>query len=176
MAAMSQRPSPVIIDLGPVIGGNVSMFGERLGCKLYVEDLFAEIESHAQKGTRAELAGALTARLTQEAGTVDGILCWDLFDYLDRKTGQALGARLTSLLRSGGAIHGMFGNAPAELRHYTRFIVESDSALRHRTYPATPVTRVPLVTRDIQKMFDGLVVAESVLLKSNIRETLFRKP
>ena len=50
----------------------------------------------------------------------------------------------------------LFGNAPAELRHYTRFIVESDSALRHRTYPATPVTRVPLVTRDIQKMFDGL--------------------
>jgi hypothetical protein len=33
-----------------------------------------------------------------------------------------------------------------------------------------------LVTRDINKMFDGLVVTESVLLKSNTRETLFRKP
>ena len=30
--------------------------------------------------------------------------------------------------------------------------------------------------RDINRMFEGLVVAESVLLKSSTRETLFRKP
>jgi len=30
--------------------------------------------------------------------------------------------------------------------------------------------------RDINRMFEGLVVTESVLLKSNARETLFRKP
>ena len=33
-----------------------------------------------------------------------------------------------------------------------------------------------LVTRDINKMFDGLVVAESVLAQEHTRETLFRKP
>jgi hypothetical protein len=32
------------------------------------------------------------------------------------------------------------------------------------------------LTRDMIRMFDGLVVADSVLLKSNTRETLFRKP
>jgi hypothetical protein len=32
------------------------------------------------------------------------------------------------------------------------------------------------MTRDINRMFEGLVVAESVLLKTSTRETLFRKP
>ena len=63
-----------------------------------------------------------------------------------------------------------------DLPNYTRFLVESEESLRQRPYPATPVRRNVLVTRDINKMFDGLVVAESVLLKSSTRETLFRKP
>jgi hypothetical protein len=33
-----------------------------------------------------------------------------------------------------------------------------------------------LAPRDINRMFEGLTVAESVLLKSNTREALFRKP
>jgi hypothetical protein len=33
-----------------------------------------------------------------------------------------------------------------------------------------------LVTRDVNRLFDGLVVAESVLLKTSARECLFRKP
>jgi hypothetical protein len=43
-------------------------------------------------------------------------------------------------------------------------------------YPATPTKRTVLTTRDIIKMFGGLTVAESVLLKSNTREILFRRP
>ena len=58
----------------------------------------------------------------------------------------------------------------------TRFTVEAPDAMRLRQTSATPVRRNVLVTRDIIKMFDGLVVKESVLLKSNARETLFRKP
>jgi len=42
--------------------------------------------------------------------------------------------------------------------------------------PAAPTRRNVLVTRDVNRMFTGLDVAESVLLKSNTRETLFRKP
>ena len=36
--------------------------------------------------------------------------------------------------------------------------------------------RTVIVNRDLGKMFEGLVVAESVLLKNSARETLFRKP
>ena len=108
--------------------------------------------------------------------SLDGILCWDLFDYLDGATSRALAARLTGLLRSGGALYGLFGTVPVNLAHYTRFVLEEADSLRHRTYPATPAQRRVLTSRDITRMFDGLELVESVLLRSSTRETLFRKP
>ena len=44
LATLTSRPNPVLLDLGPVIGANVSFFGEQLGCKILVEDLYADID------------------------------------------------------------------------------------------------------------------------------------
>ncbi len=176
LAALSHVPSPMLMDLGPVVGSNISFFGEQLACKILVEDMYAEVEAHAKAGTRETLPVDLVNRLKREPGSVDGIFCWDLFDYLDRPSSQALAAHLVALLRPGGVLYGFFGSTPADLTYYTRFTVEAPDAMRLRQTPATPTRRNVLVTRDINKMFDGLVVKESVLLKSNARETLFRKP
>jgi hypothetical protein len=175
LSAVVQQTAPVLLDLGPVVGSNITFFGERLACKIYVEDLVAEVEAHAKKAETATLAQKLDARLKHAPDSVDGILCWDLFDFLDRPTGQALAGRLARLLRKGGALYGLFGSTQADLTAYTRFVVEAEDRLRWRPYPATRTRRTVLVTRDIIKMFDGLTVTESVLLKSNIREVLFKK-
>jgi hypothetical protein len=176
LAALAQRPDPVLVDLGPVVGSNVGFLGERLACKLFVEDLYATIESHARRPDRAEVPIALHQRLHQLPASVDGILCWDVFDFLDKPTGQALALKLVELLKPGGLLYGFFGMTTVDLSHYTRFVVEAEDTLRLRTYPATPVRRQVLAPRDINKMFDGLVVAESLVLKRGTRETLFRKP
>ncbi len=170
------HPTPVLVDLGPVVGANIAFFGERLGCKIYVEDLVAEIEACARRGERDRLSAVLSGRLTQPDDSVDGILCWDLFDFVDRSAGRVLAERLTRLLRKGGALYGFFGTTAVDLDSYSRFSIEGEDRLRIRPFPATPVRRDVLVTRDIIKMFSGLIVTESVLLKSNTRETLFRKP
>jgi len=46
VAGLTGREAPVLVDLGPVIGGNVSFFGERLGCKIVVEDIAKDIDRH----------------------------------------------------------------------------------------------------------------------------------
>lgn len=176
LRALSVNESNVIMDLGPVVGANISFFGEQLACKIFVEDLFSEVEKRRSSNQLDELPAALVARLQRPPESIDGILCWDLFDYLDKAAGQALATSLVTLLRPGGALHGFFGTSPTDIKHYTRFFVESADLLRLRTVPATPVRRNVLVTRDINKMFDGLTVDESVLLKSSTREVLFRKP
>jgi hypothetical protein len=176
LAALARQPSPVLVDLGPVVGSNISFFGDRLACKIHVEDVFADVEAHAKRDDRRALAQMLQTRLKELPGTVDGILCWDLFDFLDRPSAQFLARSLSGLLGSGGVLHGLFGTTAVDLGHYTRFVVDSESTLRLRPYPATPVRRHVLMTRDITKMFEGLAVAESVLLKSRSREILFRKP
>ena len=175
LTALSQRDSPVIVDVGPVIGGNVSFFGERLGCKIFVEDLFQDIERHAREHKREALPEFFSTRLKHDDNSVDGVLLWDLFDFLDRASAATLAARVAKMVRQGGAVFGYFGAAAADLTHYSKFIVQSETELRLRPYPASPVKRQVLQNRDIIKMFDPLTVAESTLLKSNTRETLFRR-
>ena len=175
LTALSQRESPVIVDVGPVIGGNVSFFGERLGCKIFVEDLFQDIERHAREHKREALAEFFASRLKQDDDSVDGVLLWDLFDFLDRAAAMTLANRVAKMVRQGGAVFGYFGAAAADLTHYSKFFIHSETELRLRPYHATPVKRQVLQNRDIIKMFDPLTVAESTLLKSNTRETLFRR-
>jgi len=175
LSALSQQPLPVLLDLGPVSGSNISFFGERFACKIYVEDLAADVEAHARRGERGRLAEFFSTRLNRESGSIDGILCWDLFDFIDKRAGQALATELLRLLRDGGAVHGFFGATNVELTTHHQFVIESDQRLRMRPYPALPVNRSVLPPRDFARMFSGLTVAESVLLKSNTRETLFRK-
>lgn len=173
--ALSQRDAPVIVDFGPVIGANVSFFGERLGCKIFVEDLFADVERHAREHKRDAMPEFFATRLRQDEQSVDGVLCWDLFDFLDRASAVTLAGRIATMVRPGGAVFGYFGAAAAELTHYSKFVIQSETELRVKPYPATPVKRQVLQNRDIIKMFDPLTVAESFLLKSNTRETLFRR-
>ncbi len=41
---LRKHRAPVLMDLGPVVGPNIAFFGEQLSCKIFVEDLFAEVE------------------------------------------------------------------------------------------------------------------------------------
>jgi hypothetical protein len=176
LSCLTSRESPVLVDLGPVVGSNVSFFGEQLGCKIFVEDLFADLDRHVRAGTLEALPAFLKKRFPQEAGSVDGILCWDLIDYLDRAAAQELAGELTRVLRPDGALLGFFGTAQTREARYTKFIIADEVNLKHRSYEAARGRQAILLNRDIIKLFAGLRVSDSFLLKNNLREILFRKP
>ena len=176
VTALSHHAAPVLIDFGPVIGSNVAFFGEHLGCKLFIEDLAADIDRHTRAGTRDELPAALARRFTQADGSIDGVLCWDIFDFLERPAAQALATAIVRVLRPGGAVMGFFCTKPFDLSSFTKYeIVDDSSALRHRHHAGAGGVKHVLQNRDIIKMFEGLFVSESFLLKSNTREMLLRK-
>ena len=58
---------------------------------------------------------------------------------------------------------------------YTKYVVVDPLHLRYRTYPASRARQRALLTGDIIRMFKGLRVSDSFLMKSNVREMLFRK-
>jgi hypothetical protein len=171
----TSRESPVLLDLGPVVGSNVSFFGEQLGCKIFVEDIFADIDRHVRDGKLEDLPAFLKKRFTMDDGSVDGILCWDVIDYLDRPAATELATQLTRVLRPDGALLGFFGTASRDPR-YTKFIIVDEVNLKHRPYPALRGRQAALLNRDIIRTFAGLRVTDSFLLQNNLREILFRKP
>jgi hypothetical protein len=176
LSALSHNDATVVLDFGPVIGTNVAFFGEHLGCKLFIEDLANEIDQHTRGRTRDALPAALAKRLAQADASVDGVLCWDIFDFLEPAAAKALAREIVRVLRPGGAVMGFFCTKTIERAAFTKYeIVEQSSALRHRHHPGTGGAKFVLQNRDIIKMFDGLFVSESFLLKSNTREILLRK-
>ena len=179
ISVLNTRQQPILLDLGPVVGPNVSFFGEQLGCKIFVEDLSKDIDRHVKEGTLEKLPAFLEKRFLQEDDTFDGILCWDIFDFLDRASAQVLAKQLTRLLRPDGVLLALFAASapePGARPTYTRHVVVDHQNVQHRPYPAAAARQRPLPNRDIQRVFEPLRISEQFLLKTNVREVLFRKP
>jgi hypothetical protein len=174
-AISHQTDAPAIIDVGPVIGTNVAFFGERLGCKLFIEDLFADYDRHTRAGTLDQLPAAIDSRFRHADASVDGVLCWDFFDFLAKPAAQSLARQIVRMLRPGGAVMGFFCTSSAERALYTKYEIVDETSLRHRHHPGAGGPKYVLLNRDIIKMFDGLIVSDSFLLKSNTREILLRR-
>ena len=100
-----------------------------------------------------------------------------MLDYLDRPAAQALATALSSLLRPDGCLLGFFSTAEFAARPSTRNTSSwMKSTLRYRTYPASRPRQRSLLNGDIIKLFKDLRVTDSFLMKSKVREMLFRKP
>jgi hypothetical protein len=175
VATLASREAPVLLDFGPVIGTNVEFCGERLGCKLFIEDIVADVDRHLRGAGPEDLAAAFEARFTHAAESIDGILCWDLFDFLDKASAQALARQIVRLLKPGGAVMGFFSTPSAERVPFTKYEILDENTLRRRPHPGVGGKRQGIQNRDILRMFEGLVVADSFLLKNNTREMLLRK-
>lgn len=175
LSALGQRDSTVLLDFGPVIGSNVSFFGERLGCKLFIEDLLVEYDRHARAGTVPSISEALDKRFKREDHSVDGVLCWDFFDFLEKPAAQALARQVVRMLRPGGVVMGFFCTSAVPHAPFTKYEVIDEHSLRHRAHAGIGGPKHALLNRDIIKMFDGLIVSDSYLLKSNTREIVLRR-
>ena len=179
LTTLGSREQPQLLDLGPVVGANLTFFGEQLGCKILVEDVFTDVERHVREGKLEALPAFFETRFPQAAASVDGILCWDVFDYLDKAAARPLAAQLSRVLRPDGVLLAFFGASEpkaGEPAVYTKHVVVDSTTLRHRTYPAARGRQRPVQNRDIQRLFEPLTITEQFLLKTNVREVLFRRP
>jgi hypothetical protein len=176
LAAISHQPAPpVLLDFGPVIGANVAFFGEQLGCKLFIEDLFADYTRHVKAGTLDTFAAALPKRFRHGDASVDGVLCWDFFDFIPKPAAQALAKEIVRMLRPGGAVMGFFCTSSIPGAPFMKYEIVDNHSLRHRQHAGPGGPKQALQNRDIIKMFDGLIVSDSFLLKNNTREILLKR-
>ncbi|PYN04121.1 MAG: hypothetical protein DME02_22250 [Candidatus Rokuibacteriota bacterium] len=174
LSLLFSRPAAEVVDLGPVIGSNVTFLGDRVDCKIHVEDLYADIDRHIKQDKLDQLPRFLSGRFPLPDASIDAVLGWDIFDYIDPLAASALAEELIRLVRPGGVLLAFFGAVASDHPRYVKYFIEDAAHLRYRSYPA-PRRRWILHNRDISLMFAGLELCDSVLLKSGVREMLFRK-
>jgi SAM-dependent methyltransferase len=175
LSLLFARPAAEVVDLGPVIGSNVTFLGERVGCKIHVEDLYADIDHHIKEDKFDQLPKFLSGRFSMTDASIDAVLSWDIFDYLAPMAASALAQEMVRILRPGGVLLAFFGASASSDPRYIKYFIEDEAHLGHRFYPSACGRRWVLQNRDINIMFAGLEVWDSVLLKSGVREILFRK-
>ena len=134
--------------------------------------------STATRGRHARgAAGADRARFRRPTPASTAILCWDIFDFLDRARGR--GARPADRPRAPARRRGdglLLHLAASSAAPFTKYeIVDETHRCGTGLIPAPAARSTRCQNRDIIKMFDGLFVSESFLLKSNTREILLRK-
>ena len=178
--ALSGRTAPVVVDLGPAVGANVTFLGEQLGCKLHVEDLLSDPESWkpspAEGDGETDVAPTESWTLSMQAGSVDGVICWDVIDYLDDVAAKTLAAEVTRVLKPQGVVFLRHRAEKRALVESIQYEIIDETTLRHRT--ARGVRAAPRIwqSRAVTKMFDRLVIHDSFLLTSRMREVVLWKP
>jgi hypothetical protein len=173
---MRDIDAPVIVDFGPVIGSNVTFLREQLSCKLHVEDLYADIDRLTRAGQEDGLAAFLSSRLPCEPGSVDGVLAWDLFDYLQNAEAEALARRLVTSLKPGGFVMALFSTVLTDDLSFRKYVIVDSDHLRHRRKPSVRRAKRVWLGRDVARLLAPIEVAESHLLTHHQRETLLRQP
>jgi len=175
LASLAHRDAPVVLDLGPVVGSNVAFLGEQLGCKLRVEDLYADIGRLTREQRVETMPDFLAQRFHHEPESLDAVLCWDVLDYLDKPAAMVLSKQIVTWVKPGGVVLCFFSTAASPAPVYTRFVIADAEHLHYRTSPAAHGKRTVFHNRDMERLFIGLGVSESFLLLNKTREVLLRK-
>ena len=85
-------------------------------------------------------------------------------------------AALKKVLRPDGTVLAFFTTVASADTRFSKYVIMNEDTVTQRPYSSGGRKQTSFQNRDIIRMFDGLKVAESFLLKTNVREFLFRKP
>jgi hypothetical protein len=178
-----------LLDVGPVWQNTMGFFIER-GFRVYSEDLLSEWQtflSDEEARMRALSAAEcdedvtpagraerfLKTTLQHGPGTLDGILLWDLLDYLDSAVGARVIARVTSLVRDGGVLLALFHSRKPESFHRYRVFDAQNIELVGAHSMIAP-QRV-YQNREIQDLFSRFRSSKTFVGRDQVREGLFIK-
>ena len=178
-----------LLDLGPARQTTITFFIER-SFKVYTEDLLTTwklfLDADEQRrnalpmnADRSDMTPALRAERFLEStmgypdDTFDGVLMWDLLDYLDRELVNRLVKRITSLVRDGGVILAIFHTKKPEAFHRYCVLDGQHLELIPALRPFAP--QHVYQNREISNLFSRFRSSKMFVGREQFREGLFFK-
>lgn len=178
--SLAKKPDPVVLDIGPVIGSNIEYFLS-FGIKVYMEDLLAAY-------AKPKYSTLIDDKVTLDENKFfaenfsygnhyfDGLICWDILDYLDAKFAKKFVARISAKMKPGSLVVGFFhtqkGQGPAALHKY-RLI--NESTLEYIPLETRMEPKKIYPSREINQLFPGYQSQKFYLLKNGLLEVMLRK-
>ncbi len=167
LAADSERPT--LLDMGPGLGPNIEYFGKH-GFKVFIED-FLRNQVPAKQGLRSD-----GDYLKYSAASFDGVLCWDILDFIEPEDAMTLVRNLLHLLKPGGMILALFdAQSNPNMKQVLRHKITDDFWVLHEPVSEFRPRSHHYANREIMKLFTSFDIVKSYYHKSRFREFLFQK-
>lgn len=173
---MRSAPKPVVLDLGPALGGNLHAL-EHLGPRIYIADLLSAGDHETSLDlTRPGSTGKQFWRWMfrdRPQERLDVILAWDLLNYLSLDEIRSLIADLRPQIVPGTLLFAVIAQGKEIPQRPLPYAIHSGSILVPQgeisgRAPA-PRYREP----ELRRALPGFVVDASYLLRSGLQEYLF---
>lgn len=176
MDIMSNERKWVILDLGPARAANLEVMS-RLRCRLLLEDIHELVS--ALRGENAEDKAALANWFEQWApgvspGSIDVVIAWDIFNYLNPDLCKAFIGLLAPLLKPGAYIYLLVYSQKDISAQPIPYKIISDDRLEYQSHTKATRPSPRFNQTELKKFLPEFTVIKSVLLRNGIQEYLFR--
>ncbi len=166
-----------ILDLGSTSPQNIAHL-TGLGHRVYNEDVLTSslapdfVCKNDDGSTSVNLDKFLTENLNYKTQHFDGVLCWDIPDYLHESLVKAMIERLASVLKPGGVLLAYFHTKDAGPdAPYFRYHIAGKDSLDLQRGPRFRLQRV-FNNRHIENLFRDFSNIKFFLARDNVREVL----
>lgn len=164
----------LILDAGPAWQSTIEFFTER-GFKIYADDILRGCrEAREEEGERLLVERFLARCLDQPDNSFDGILVWDLIDYLEEELLSTVVRRLYQVARPGGLVLGIFhSKIPSPMPEFRRYRIRNAETLEILPTGMTLPVRRALANRQLLDLFGQFRSSKTFIGRDNLREALF---
>lgn len=178
-AALAPDAGLSVLDLGHTSSANL-MYLSNLGHRVRHEDLLLACAEpkyalRTEEGVSFDAERFLAGNLAYGPATLDGVLLWDLPDYISEPLVKPLVNRLAAAVKPGGAVLAYFHTRDAGPgAPFYRYNIKDAENLELRLAQPLPLLRI-FNNRNIENLFSGFRSLKFFLARDNLREVLVLK-
>ncbi|HEY2932773.1 MAG TPA: methyltransferase domain-containing protein [Acidobacteriota bacterium] len=177
LARLETRGKVHLLEMGPALQENINYLGGR-NYKVYIQDFFEELRQ-ARRDTTADqgfsFEGFLDRVFPYPNNSFDGVLAWDVFNYLPPKDANTLARRLYLQMKVGGVLLAFFSSSKTIPDVPLIYRVIDTNTLQYDSNPENQRTAPNFTNNEIVKMMDRFAVVNFYFLRNGVREALLAK-
>lgn len=175
VGSYSEETKYRILDLGDARAANIAFFNQ-YRCKLFIGDLVSqlmEVQGGLQEVDETPEINIGEMLDLGDLSSQDLVLCWDLFNYLDRRLLTPVSTALSELLAENGCVHAFIHTHKDMPAMPGTYQIEQHDRMSVAFANSDPVPAPRYPQRELERLMPGLKVKQSHLLQSGVQEYLF---
>ena len=168
---LEQQQKGQVLDIGPVCSENINFLAQHV-MKLYVCDMFLQLDQERRKDLPIN---SLWQHLAYPPQSFDGILLWDLIDYLEDNEVSRLVELCIKILRSGGLVMVFSLGEQATQTVLNSFVIRDSFQLDLRPQPHLDLPFHMRQNREVLSLFTPFTLVKSFIYHNGLRQFLFQR-